>query len=77
MLNVNFTLEQTMKTQRGLERPNSTFSLTLALDGEGWLMPPTAQEAGCAPRSLRKGAEYLAPTGIRSPDRSVRTQSLH
>ena len=38
---------------------------------------PIVQEAGWAPGSVWTGAEYLAPTGIRSPDRPVRSQSLY
>jgi hypothetical protein len=37
---------------------------------------PIAQEAGWAPGPVWTGAENLAPTGIRSPDRPVRSQSL-
>ena len=35
------------------------------------------QEAGWAPGSVWTGAENLAPTGIRSPGRPARRQSLH
>jgi len=35
MLNVNFTPEQTMQAQRGVERFSSTFALTLTIDGVG------------------------------------------
>ena len=35
------------------------------------------QEAGWAPGSVWTGAENLAPTGIRSPDRPARSQSLY
>ena len=38
---------------------------------------PIVQEAGWAPGSIWTGAENLAPTGIRSPDRSARNQSLY
>ena len=38
---------------------------------------PIVQEAGCAPGSVWTGAENLAPTGIRSPDRSARSESLY
>ena len=42
-----------------------------------WKVPvPIAQEAGWAPRPVWTGAENLAPTGIRSPDRPSRSQSL-
>ena len=36
-----------------------------------------AQEAGLDPGPVWTGAENLAPTGIRSPDRPVRSQSLY
>jgi hypothetical protein len=35
------------------------------------------QEVGWVPGPVSKGAENLAPTGIRSPDRLVRTESLY
>ena len=35
------------------------------------------QEAGWAPGPVWTGAENLAPTGIRSPDRAARSQSLY
>jgi hypothetical protein len=38
---------------------------------------PTVQEAGWAPGPVWTGAENLAPTGIRSPDRPARSQSLY
>jgi hypothetical protein len=38
---------------------------------------PIVQEAGWAPASVWTGAENLAPTGIRSPDRPARSQSLY
>ena len=38
---------------------------------------PTVQEAGWAPGPVSTGAENLASTGIRSPDRPVRSQSLY
>ena len=38
---------------------------------------PIVQEAGWAPRSVWTSAENLAPTGIRSPDRPARSQSLY
>jgi len=37
---------------------------------------PTVQEAGWAPGPVWTGAENLAPTEIRSPDRPSRSQSL-
>jgi hypothetical protein len=38
---------------------------------------PILQEAGWAPGPVWTGAENLAPTGIRSPDRQSRRQSLY
>jgi len=38
---------------------------------------PIAQEAGWAPGPVWTGAENLASTGIRSPDRPARNQSLY
>ena len=38
---------------------------------------PIVQEAGWAPGAAWTGAENLAPTGIRSPDRQARSQSLY
>jgi hypothetical protein len=38
---------------------------------------PTLQEAGWAPRPVWTGAENIAPTGIQSSDRSVRSESLY
>jgi len=38
---------------------------------------PTVQEAGWAPGPVWTGAENLAPTGIRSPDRPACNQSLY
>jgi hypothetical protein len=38
---------------------------------------PTVQEAGWASGPVWKGAENLAPTGIRSPDRPALNQSLY
>ena len=38
---------------------------------------PIVQEAGCASGPVWTGAENIAPTGIRSPDRSARSQSLY
>jgi hypothetical protein len=58
-----------------------TLSLTSALDGCGWLTSrpgrftpgkdpgPIVLEAGWAPGPVWTGAENLASTGIRSPDR--------
>ena len=38
---------------------------------------PIVQEAGWAPGPVLTDAENLAPTGIRSPDRPARTESLY
>ena len=38
---------------------------------------PVVQEAGWAPEPVWTGAENLTPTGIRSPDRPARSQSLY
>ena len=38
---------------------------------------PIVQEAGCAPGPVWTSVKNLAPTGIRSPGRPVRSQSLH
>jgi len=38
---------------------------------------PIVQEAGWAPGPFWTGAENLATTGIRSPDRPARSQSLY
>jgi hypothetical protein len=63
--------------------------LTTALDVSGWLMPrpdrftpdkdpiSILQEAGWAPGPAWRGTKYLAPTGIRSPDRPARSESLY
>ena len=38
---------------------------------------PIVQEAGWAPGPVWTGAENLAPTGFRSPDRPARSESLY
>ena len=38
---------------------------------------PIVQEAGWASGTVQTGAENLAPTGIRSPDRPARSQQLY
>jgi hypothetical protein len=38
---------------------------------------PVVQEAGWAPGPVWTGVEDLARTGIRSPDRPARSESLH
>jgi hypothetical protein len=59
------------------------------LEGGGWSAPrssrftpgkgpvPIVQEAGWAPGQVWTCAKNLAPTGIRSPDRPARSQSLY
>ena len=68
---------------------SSTLCLTSALDGSGCSTPrpgrftpekdpvPIVEEAGWAPGPLWTGAENLARTGIRSPDRPARSESLY
>ena len=68
---------------------SSTLSLTSALYGGGGQRPapaalppgkdpvPIVQEAGWAPGPVWTCAENFAPTGIRSPDRPVRSESLY
>ena len=72
----------------GEQMSSSTLPSTLGLDGGGWSAPhpgrftpgkdpvPIAQEAGWAPGRVWTGAENLAPTGIRSPDRPAGSESL-
>jgi len=69
-------------------RHSSTLSLTLALDRGGWstLNPglitlrsdpvPTVPRDGWAPGSVWTCAENIASTGMRSPDRATRSESL-
>jgi hypothetical protein len=71
-------------------RYSSALSLTSALDGR-WVLKATprtlfsrerdpvniVQEAGWAPRPVWTGAENLAPTGIRSPERPARNDFLY
>ena len=68
---------------------SSTLPSTLALDGGGLSAPrrgrftlgkdrvPIVQEARWAPEPVWTGAENLAPTGFRSPDRPARSESLY
>ena len=88
-INVKFTLEQSTKTHRSSRDILLHILHTLALDGVWWLTPvpdhfnswkdpvPIVQEAGWAPGPVWTGAENLAPTGFRSPDRPARSESLH
>ena len=73
----------------GEQSYSSTLSLTSELDGGGWSTQrpgrftpgndpvPIVQEAGQAPGPVWTGAENLAPTGIRSPDRPAGSESLY
>ena len=66
-----------------------TLSLNSALEEGGWSTPrsgrftpgkdpvPIVQEAGWAPGQMWTNAENLTPTGIRSPDRPARSESLY
>ena len=68
---------------------SSTLSLTSALDRGGWSTPspgrftsgkdlvPIALEARWVPEPVWTGEENLVPTGIRSPERPVRSFSLY
>ena len=47
------------------------------LSTPGKVPVPIVQEAGWAPGPVWTGAENLVPTGIRSPDRPARSQSLY
>ena len=63
--------------------------MTSALEGGGWSATrpgrftpvkdpvPIVQEVGWAPGPVWTGAENIAPTGIRSPDRPDRSESLY
>ena len=73
----------------GEQRYSPTLLWPRHLDGGGWSAPrpssftprkdpvPIVYEAGCAPGPVCTGAENLAPTGIRSPDRPARSESLY
>ena len=85
---VKFTLEQAMKPRGGAVVQLYCLCNLGARWGEWSATRPglfttrkdpvfIAQEAGWAPRPVWTGAENLAPTGIRSPDRPVRSQSLY
>jgi hypothetical protein len=81
-----FTLYQTMKTQRG--EGIKLYSFPNLGAKWGWVVTvtlrpqcprerdpaPLLQEAGWIPGTVRTGAENLAPTRIRSPDRQARSQ---
>jgi len=73
----------------GEYRYSHTLSLTSALDGDGWSTPrlgrfsagkdpvPIVQEVGWASGPVWTGAENLAYSGIRSPDRLARSESQY
>ena len=73
----------------GEQMYSSTLPSTSALDEGGWSTKrpgrftpwrdpvPIVQEAGWAPGLVWTGTENLAPTGIRSPDRPTRSESLY
>ena len=73
----------------GEQMYTSTLPSTSELDGGGWLTlrpgrftpgknpVPIVQEAGWAPGPVWTGGENLAPTGIRSPNRPARSESLY
>ena len=66
----------------------STPPSTSTLDGDGWSTPriglfipgkdpvPIVQGAGWTPGPVWTGAENLASTGIRSPDRPARSEAI-
>jgi hypothetical protein len=76
------------RPRRGVEVQLYSFS-TSAQGGGGWSAPrpgrfnpgkdpvPIVQEAGWAPGTVWTCAKNLAPTGLRSPDRPARSQSLY
>jgi hypothetical protein len=77
------------RTGHKVHRYSSTLPLTSALDGGWWSTPqpgrftpgkepvPIVQEVGWAVGQVGTDAENLAPTGIRSPDRPARSESLY
>ena len=70
-------------------RNSSTLSVTLAPDGDGWSASCTdhftprrdlasiVQETGWAPGQVWTGAEDVACTGTRTPDRPAHRESLY
>ena len=54
---------------------NCLLALTRCTPGKDTV--PIVREAGWAPEPVWTGKENLAPTGIRSPNRSARSQSLY
>jgi hypothetical protein len=84
-----FHLRTGHEDPEGEYRYNITLSLTSAVDVGGWstLRPgrfnpgkdsvPIVKEAGWSPEPVWTGAEKLAPTRIRSPDRLGCSKSLY
>jgi len=84
-LRITYTLEQAVK------RAEVQLYFFFDLDARrcGWTTPrpgrftpgkdpiPIVQEAGCVPGPFWTGAENLASTEIRSPDRPARNESLY
>jgi len=82
---VKLTLEQATKAQRG-SRGIALLFFNLGARWGGWSTPrpgrftpgkdpvPIVQEAGRAQRPVWRAAKNLAPTGIRSPDRTARSE---
>ena len=78
------TLQQAMKAQRGSRGIALLFNPGPRWVGGQFHAPPisagkrpAAQAAGWAPRLVWTGAvNHAPPTGIRSPDRPARTESL-
>jgi hypothetical protein len=78
-----------LKAQKGRVEVQLYSSLTSTREGSGWSARrpgrftigkdpvPIVQEAGWAPGPVWTCAKILAPTGIRSPDRPARSQSLY
>ena len=69
----------------GEKRYSSTFSLTLALYGGGWLTPhpgrfnwyPLCRSLGRAQGQAGEVRKISPPNGIRSPDRPPHSESLY
>ena len=88
-IKVMFTLEQGTKAQMGSWCIALLFPQPRRYMGSGWSTSrhgrftpgkdpaPIVYETGWAPGPLWTGAENLAPTGIRSPDRLARSESLY
>jgi hypothetical protein len=88
MVKVHFTLVQATKAQ-GRSRDIVLFFLNLDTRWGGWSRPrpgrfipgkepvPIVQEARWDPGPAGTVVENLVPTGIRSPDRPVRSESLY